>query len=277
MALNLALAVPALALRPYVLGYFLVSHDQVSIIDNQRADVGGLTFVLNGSGRYVFDGDHEVQIAPVTLNGPTTSNVQIQAVGPLRFVVISLQPDFWGGLAHCPADMVADSGCEAHLCLKVDPAATHARLVQCKTVEEMAPIIDAYLMPMINPLSPDHRTAIETIRAWIAASLFPHVPDLYDQFTLSARQVIRIANRYFGSPPKVLARKYGALRTASAILAEDEAVLDIARSHYADHSHMIREIRRFTGVTPRQLLTGVNPLMRITLLGSNFRELAPLA
>jgi AraC-like DNA-binding protein len=276
VSLTFAAAQPDPALRRYVLGYFLLSDDHAAIADEQRADVGGLTFVLDGHGHYHFAKNRKVTISPVTLNGPTTARVAFRASGPLRFLVVSLQPEFWTGLALCEAHAIADDAWEAGLCLRDDPEPLRLALAACKNVEEMAPQIDAYLTHMITPLPDDQRRVIGLIRNWLLATTFPEVSDLYEQSPVSERHTVRLANRYFGAPPKVLSRKYGALRTASDILKNGGEIPSSAFDHYADHSHLIREVKRFTGLTPRQLMTGANPIMRITLNPVFYRELEPV-
>jgi AraC-like DNA-binding protein len=277
MSLTFAAAQPDPSLKRYVLGYFLLSDDHIAIADEQRADVGGLTFVLDGHGHYHFAKNRKVTISPVTLNGPTTAHVAFRASGPLRFLVVSLQPEFWTGLAHCEAHAIADDALDARLCLRDDPEPLQRALAACNTVAEMAPRIDAYLMRMIKPLPDDQRQVVSVIRGWLLASTFPEVADLYAQSPLSERQMVRLANRYFGAPPKVLSRKYGALRTASDILKSGGEIPASAFDHYSDHSHLIREVKRFTGLTPRQLMTGANPIMRITLDPVFYRELEPVS
>ena len=67
------------------------------------------------------------------------------------------------------------------------------------------------------------------------------------------RQLERLTKRYYGLPPKTLARKYRALRAASALArGEDLTDCDIANSFY-DQSHLIREVKRFAGLTPQQI------------------------
>ena len=90
---------------------------------------------------------------------------------------------------------------------------------------------------------------------------------------MSDRQLARIANRYWGAPPKALARKYTALKTASHIVARDGDVPAEALHHYSDQSHIIREVRRVTGQTPRQLRTQASSMMRLALNPANFWEL----
>ena len=57
-------------------------------------------------------------------------------------------------------------------------------------------------------------------------------------------------HRYFGLPPKLLARKYRALRAAIAITHHDAKLADVLGDAFCDQSHFIRELRHFTGITP---------------------------
>ena len=63
------------------------------------------------------------------------------------------------------------------------------------------------------------------------------------------------------------------MQTAAHILAHDGTPPAEALAHFADPSHLIREVKRVTGQTPRQLRTQASPLMRVALNPANFWEL----
>jgi AraC-like DNA-binding protein len=271
--MKLSFARPAQHVSRYALTYYLFEDDKPMVEDVQRADVGAITLILDGSGHYEFMDGRRSPTTPAFMNGPTTTSISFSAWGPLRFFGVSPQPDFWGGISTRDASALADTAVDATLCLPINPAPILEAMRAKSSIEEMAPIIDQWFAEMARPVPPDHVEAIETIRRWLAKDGFPKVSELYAQFGLTERQVTRIANRYFGAPPKALSRKYGALRTASAIVLDDEARLDELSSQFSDHSHMIREVRRVIGQTPRQLRLESKLLMRMTLQPSNFREL----
>jgi AraC-like DNA-binding protein len=275
--MDLSFATPCDALSRYVLSYYMFSDDYSIIEDTQRADVGAITFILNGSGHYDFKSGERVQTTPIFLNGPGNHFLTFSAFGPLRFVGISLQPGFWTHAIESDAKQLANTACDVEPMLSVGPRPTLETLREMQTIDEMAPVLDAYLLRLAKPIPPEQQSAIETIRRWLASTMFPNVADIYAAFDLSERQVTRIVNRYFGAPPQTLARKYGALRAASAIFINNGMISDEIRSHYADMSHLIREVKAFTGQTPRQLKTRSNPLMRATLLPDHFRELKPVS
>src|SRR3546814_18483899 len=74
---------------------------------------------------------------------------------------------------------------------------------------------------------------------------------MYD--LISTHSVERVKKHYYVPAPRLIARKYRAVRAAWA-LARGEG-LDSAQlgDAFYDQSHLIREIKRFAGATPGQL------------------------
>jgi AraC-like DNA-binding protein len=271
--MDLTFAPPSAFLSNHVTAYYLLHEPHALIEDRQRADVGQLRFFLEGSGHHNFGRGRRVDSSAAFLTGPTNESNGFFVTGPLRFVGVGLMPEAWGGMLRADAGALADDAVDAHAALERPPDILMDRLRLCASIAEMAPLLDAYLLPLVKPLPADHSAAIRTISAWLARDMFPDVADLYAAFDTSDRQVMRIANRYFGASPKTLSRKYGALKTASYIFTNGGALPDAALIHYADKSHLIREVKHFTGQTPRQLRTISSRIMRTTLSADNFREL----
>jgi methylphosphotriester-DNA--protein-cysteine methyltransferase len=82
---------------------------------------------------------------------------------------------------------------------------------------------------------------------------------------LSARQVARLTNRLYGAPPKLLARKYRALRVASLIATTEEDWRDTIGDAFYDQSHFIRELKHFVGATPHQIKNKLSIVPRLTM------------
>lgn len=84
----------------------------------------------------------------------------------------------------------------------------------------------------------------------------------------------RNCKRYFGSSPKVLARKYRALRAAVTMMHRGPELNEMLEEGFYDQSHVTWEIKHFTGMTPRAFAehpTGLNREIakRITLEREN--------
>jgi AraC-like DNA-binding protein len=272
---QLSFAVPHQKLMPITTIYYMFEEDQPLIDDGQRADCGHLRIFLDGSGYQRMPDGKRIESSSFMLMGPHSTASRFVVRGPLRFVGLSLRARAWGGLFDLDAGAILNDGCDGAPWLAPNALQLLEQLRPCTTIAEMAPILDAFFLERIKPIPDQHAAVNDAIAAWIKRSYFPDVETLYKASALSARQITRIANSYWGAPPKALASKYGALRTASKIM-ESGVVPDEAKEHYSDASHMIREIKRVTGMTPRQLHTISNAIMRITLSEGNFRELDPV-
>jgi len=260
------------SLAPFLGSYYLATTHHLTVDDLQRADTGHLHFFLEGGGYKDFPGIRR-QANLVSLSGPSSLYQGYALNGPARLFGISLLPPAWDGIVPCTADSLSDRGCNAVELFGPSVIDLHHALRTCETLAEMAPMADTFFQQRSQSRTKGHDRIVEGIRDWLARALAPDLADLQDRFDLSDRQLARIANRYWGAPPKSLARKYAALRTASLIITQNGDLPPEALRHYADQSHLIREVKRVTGQTPRQLRTQASPTLRKALHPSNLWEL----
>ncbi len=265
-------AAPSPAAAPYFGAYYLATTTHLTIDDTQRAGTGQLHFFLEGSGYKDFPGSRR-QANLVSLSGPSFVCQNFALNGPARLFGMSLLPRCWDGMIPCSADAVSDTGRNAVELFGPAILDLHDALRACDTLEAMARTAEQFFLARRRPLPAGHARIVDSIRDWLAGSTAPTLEALHAGFDLSDRQIARISNRYWGAPPKTLARKYAALKTAAHILAHDGTPPAEALAHFADPSHLIREVKRVTGQTPRQLRTQASPLMRVALNPANFWEL----
>ncbi len=273
--MELSFALPAPELAPYVSIYYRVFFDYPQIEDFERADVGYLRLMFGGHGFYNYPGGQRDPDCPVMLLGPATATASYSITGPLDSFGCVLLPEFWGGIVDADANDYANRARDGVPLLGDEARALFDRMKGMRDVEEMGRVMDAFLIPRIRNLPDDHRAVIAKIGDWLSCLPIPSPEALYAACDLSPRQVMRLANRYFGAPPKMLARKFRALRTASRLIGTKGPVPDALTREYSDRAHMIREIKHFTGLTPRQLQINSNPIMQVTLHPDNFRAEAP--
>lgn len=97
-------------------------------------------------------------------------------------------------------------------------------------------------------------------------------------FGMTRRTIERRIHREWGMPPGEALRRARALDMAAALLgvalADEEQEL---RLRYFDQSHLIREMRRYFGMTPGQLHNQPHPLLRITMEIRQSRRLEAIA
>ncbi len=272
--MQLTFAEPDARLSAYVSAYYHVRVDYPLIEDYERADVGYLRFMFEGHGAYRYP-DHEDPDRPVMLLGPATGTASFTVTGPLDSFGCVLLPHFWGGIAPAGADEYANRARDAVPLFGDAVMRLHQDLAGQPDVEAMGQLMDAFLIARIKPLPDEHLRVIAKIGDWLSAFPIPSPDALYAACDVSGRTVMRIANRYFGAAPKLLARKFRALRTASRLLGSKGPVPDELVAEYADRAHLTREVKHFTGMTPRSLQIASHPIMQVTLHPDNFRMDAP--
>jgi AraC-like DNA-binding protein len=265
-------------LHPAITYYYRLRLSYSVIDEWLLADSGHLWFFVSGGEGYIDWRQGERLFAcPAMCTGPLSHSARMRLSGPMEYVGIPLTPEAWGRLLREDAEAYVDTAVDARLVLGDMMEEMAAAVRAAVGMRNLADRLDALLLPRLRPMPEAHRAVLGAIRTWLNARMFPHVDELYAHCRLSSRQVMRIAKRYYGAPPKLLARKYGALRTASAIVADQGRPPTEAVEHYADQSHMTRDLRQFTGQTPRGLRTRSSPLARQALSLGNFPEIIPYA
>lgn len=253
-------------LRAYFGSLYIFTVTAPDYSDVTRADVPQLRFMLQGGGIYQFQ-DGATQPTPERcLIGPTMGATRFMLDGPARVVGISLLPAGWIALHGGDASALADRLCEP----SERGAGPEALLGQLRTMEDAEDIATACwsaLEPLLAPLPEATWRLLEHIDAWLMGEGSPRIETLVAAAGLSARQLTRLTNRYYGAAPKLLARKYRALRCSARIALDREGWQSLCEDgRFYDQSHLIREIKHFIGLTPHQLLTEPSAVAQLTLL-----------
>jgi methylphosphotriester-DNA--protein-cysteine methyltransferase len=143
----------------------------------------------------------------------------------------------------------------------------HSDLAACSSFHEQTELAQAAAAELYKNADAAPYEFTATVDKWLSDSADPHIDDLIAATGLSARQLERNTTRFYGLPPKKLARKYRALRVAHILASGgrlEESGLAFA---FYDQSHLIREVKQFTGLTPSQLKSGVSWLTEATMRG----------
>ncbi len=257
---------PPRELRAYFgsLYFFSVTAERYS--DVTRADVPQLRLMLAGVGDYHFQDGAVIPTPQICLLGPTMGATRFQLNDPGRVVGISLLPAGWLALNEGDASALADRLCDPggdNLAALLD----RLRAMPDDQVEDMAALCWAELGRLIKPLRGSTWMLLEAVDAWLMGEGSPRIETLTEMTDLSARQLARLTNRYYGAPPKLLARKYRALRCASRIALDHDSWQQLCEEGgFYDQSHFIREIKHFIGLTPHQLQTEPSAVAQLTLL-----------
>ncbi len=253
---------PAKHLRDYVSVYYVVEFKEESFEDIERAALAQLRFSLHGGGTVHFARGKSYPMSGVSIVGPTSTAIRYVTNSPYRMFGMGLLPAGWGLLTDTPANTVRDSVVEADSIIK-GVSAYMPQLQAMSQSADMAKLADEVLTPLVADAKPELLAFTSIIDTWLASNTSPELDDLRGMTGLSTRQLARKVNHFYGTPPKYLSRKYRALRAARILAENDEDDHDYLYDAFYDQSHMIRELKLFTGTTPAKL-------------GSNFSLLAPL-
>ena len=234
--------------------------------DMERADHAQVRFRLDdGAAEYCF-ADGTVQHAtPVHVIGPTSAAFKVRAEGPVRLFGWGVTAGGWAAMMGGDASNALNRMMDATALLGPRMMEARARLQHAPDFDEMAAIGTALIHELASDSCGEMVRFARQVDAWLEDSQSPEIDDLIAATGLSRRQVERKCNAIYGAPPKLLARKFRALRAAVAMRGRDLSFDDAVGQGFYDQSHLIREVKQFTGLTPKQIRDQPTALAAITV------------
>ncbi|MGP1281761.1 MAG: helix-turn-helix domain-containing protein [Parasphingopyxis sp.] len=250
---SLEFAPPPDDLQELVSTFYLFAADVEETKQTERADRAQLRFLLKGSGGYEFCDGVYMDAAPVIVIGPTTGPTIGHVQGPLEIFGIGLQPAGWGSLMGADAENHTNRLIDAVSIFGDGVMETHAAIDAAETMAEKAAIGEVFARELLKDAESSPIWFTRVVDEWLTGSASPDINELIERSGLSKRQVERMTKRFYGASPKLLARKYRALRAASLLVRKDGEDGESVEDAFYDQSHLIREIKEFTGVTPGKM------------------------
>ncbi len=230
--------------------HFQQSDDRFDAVD--RADYAQFRFILRGrNARYRFVDGTEQAMPDIYILGPTTGSSNLSCDGAAEAIGVGLMPHGWAALVPMDASAAANRLFDAKDLFGNIVIEVHEKLCATQDFDARVAILEEMLVMLMTRQKPAYQAFVGQVNEWLADATAPDINDLIELTGLSLRQVQRGCKRYFGSPPKVLARKYRALRAAVAMMHGDPELDDMLVDGFYDQSHVNREIKYFTGMTPR--------------------------
>lgn len=220
----------------------------------ERADRPQFRLRMNDSpGEYHFADGRVCEAWGATIIGPTSGPVRAICRGPVLMVGMGLMPGGWATLMGPEADKYTDRALPAHELFGdwIYEVAKTIAAADCDTAR--LAMLQELAREIMRRGEPAPLWFTRTVDSWLMANLSPHVDDLVAATGMSARSVERMTKRFYGVSPKMLARKYRALRAASAMARGDKLDAGAVAEAFYDQSHLIREVKQFAGATPGQL------------------------
>ncbi len=244
---------------------YLFVADKAAVSDHTRADFAQVRFMLSGTGEYVFHDQRQVETPSCCMLGPTTAATRFEVLGPMRVIGVSVLPLGWAALGAGDAGATADNLFDLATRFGAHWSDLHGQLDAIADAEDAAALLWPFLRSAIHRPSATERDFVTAVDAWLADERSPRVDALQETTGLSSRQIARLCNKYYGSPPKYLARKYRALRCALILARDNIDWADLCDGAFYDQSHFIREFKHFIGLTPSQLRDDASLVIRLTM------------
>lgn len=264
--INVQYEAPDDALSQLVSSFYRFDFQGHELRELERADRAQFRIMLEGEGRYRF-GDIVFPTFPVTVIGPTTQPFEAMADMPIRIFGWGMLPAGWAALMGAQAENWIDKAFDARRVFGDSIMELRDQLIALGEPAQQFRLGNDAAAEIYRKTdgAPFEFTAV--VDRWLIDDSDPDIDVLISESGLSPRQLERMTKRYYGMPPKKLARKYRALRAASRIAhgdSLDDTELGLA---FYDQSHLTREVKQFTGLTPGQLRAGKSELTKATMMG----------
>lgn len=242
---------PSAHLAEHVSFFYQVRQDEADFAVVDRADFAQFRFIIKGTEGACSFVDGKVQAMPdIYILGPTTGSTGISGRGPVDVVGAGLMPSGWAALVPMDASAAANRLFDAADLFGNCVTRARDALASAPDFDARVAIFEDLLTGLMAQTSPAFHEFVHQVNDWLSASVSPQLCELLERTGLSLSQVERRCKRYFGSPPRQLARKYRALRTAIALAHKDPDLDTLLAEGFYDQSHLIREMKHFTGMTP---------------------------
>ncbi len=245
---------PAEDVQDLVSVYYMFDVGDIAFQDRERAAIAQLRFILDGDAELGFvSGERSLYKSGAVLVGPATGAMDFHIKGPFKMFGMGLMPAGWHALVGVDATQYVDNAFPLSDFVAEDTDRYMEELRRCDNAEEMASWANRLFRQLKQQIKPEILEFTNRVDDWLSSEVSPSVSALMEQSPQSSRQVLRMVNKLYGMPPKFLARKYRALRAARALGSDDEDEIRQVEEAFYDQSHMIREIKLFTGTTPKRL------------------------
>ena len=258
--------VPGPDVADYATLFYFFRTDLAVFEDMERADHAQMRFRLDdGVADYRFVDGTVQQATPVHVIGPTSTAFKVRAEGPVRLFGWGVTAGGWAAMLGGDASNALNRMIDGTALLGSRMTEARARFQQAADFDAMVMIATALIDELVGDSSDEMMRFARQVDAWLEESPSPEIDDLIAATGLSRRQVERKCNAIYGAPPKLLARKFRALRAAVAMRGRDLSFDDAIGHGFYDQSHLIREVKQFTGLTPKQIRDQPTALAAITV------------
>lgn len=265
-------------LQPYISLFYEFHHPGPVFEGYTKADYAQFRVHLRGhGGTYRFIDGTELVSPRVQIMGPTTGVTHIRTESAVHVFGAGILPQGWAQMVEFGAGALINSVIDVEPLFGKGMTVLGEAFTSAATVEER---LELAIGAARRFLATDHRNPkakiLRAVDEWLMSSTDPQVDALYAMLPLSPRQIERDCRKFYGAAPKQIARKFRALRAATMIARGEATIADAIDFGFYDQSHMTREIRHFTGETPKKLTESDNLVGNLIMSRGRITGLNPL-
>lgn len=226
-----------------------------------------MRFFLDGGWLYRAAPGPWISAPMAALWGSESSLMELRCPVPFRVFSIGLRTGALLELSAKPPSDFVDRVFPLEPILGSSVAGFHQALHGAPNIQAMADLADAWLASL--PRCKMRPLLIERARIFEDFALYRwerSIGDIADDFHLSTRQLERTTLQCLGFKPKFLTRRHRFLNIAGAMRGiGGQEWQELCYRYYSDQSHMNREFRKFTRMTPGEFRDISAPLLDTTL------------
>lgn len=261
---------PAAKLLPFIRRHYIFDvalPENLEVEDFLMADNAFVRLILSGNVAW-HDGERWIDVEGPQLCGPNSRALRVRLSGNISMVSFAIRPSAWTSLFDVPAHQFPD------MILPLNGLWDASRIAQFDADVRAAPN-DQAIVALLEKLIEDQMAHIGRRKVDPVVASFEtiarrdsttKVEDAARLLDLSTRQLERRCLAGFGLSPKAVLQRSRFLDMAAAMRGmsnADEA--ELAALRYFDQSHLNREFRRYTGMTPGAFQRSSTPLFTASL------------
>lgn len=262
---------PASKLLPFLRRFYIFDAalpDSFELEDMLLADNAFVRVLLKGNWQYLDPDGNWTALSGALVFGANSRAIRVRVKGPFSVASFAVRPSAWPALFPECASKVADRIVPLADVWDQTLATEMERSVLGATNDEeqvaaMTRAIERQLdLVGLNRIDP----IVASFEAIARNDSTKRVEEAALLLGLSARQLERRCLAGFGMSPKAVLQRCRFLDMASAMRGLSDAdETELAALRYFDQSHLNREFRRYTGMTPGAFQRAVTPLFTASL------------
>lgn len=186
----------------------------------------------------------------INFSGFSRETELLQMNDPIDYLGVRLKPGAFYTLFHRSADSVMDKMISFS---EIEKEINLQEILFSSSIEEKMDILEKYLIKkMKNAID---KNFIDIVNYLYRSPQEQNVRKIAKDFCYDKRQLLRVFKVHYGVSPKVLLNILRLHLCLTLLLEEKKELCDIATMcGFYDQSHFIKEIKRYTGISPINLI-----------------------